>query len=104
MARRAPGSGRGRGRPRKHSLPSRTRAPPTTSTAPASTTPVSDGSSVSPSPHTQKFVIIPNSGYYNLEPQPSFPQYASPPPPPPSRGEAHNQPASALSPTPSQLG
>ena len=80
-------------------------APPTTSTAPASTTPMSDGCSVPPGPHTQEFVMIPNPGYHNSGPQPLFPQQqASPPLPPPLEGEVCTQPASTPFPTPSQPG
>ena len=68
-----PSYGQGRDRSRKHGLPPRTRAPPTTtSIVSASTTPVSDGCSVPPGPHTQKFVIIPNPGYHNSGPRPSL--------------------------------
>ena len=73
MAGRTLGSGLGRGRSRKHGLSPRTHTLSTTSTAPASTTPASDGSSVPPNPHTQEFIMIPNLGYHNLGPQPSFP-------------------------------
>ena len=44
----APSSGQGRGRPRKHGLPSRTHAQPTTSTAPMSTTPTTTATSAPP--------------------------------------------------------
>ena len=104
MAGRTPGFRRGRYRSRKHGLPLHTRAPPTTFTAPASTTPTSDGYSVPPGPHTQKFVMIPNLGYHNSGPQPSFLQQASLPPSPSPGGQARSQPASAPSPTPSQPG
>ena len=74
------GSRRGRGRLRKHGLPPRTHAPPTTSTTPTLTTPTSDGCFVPPGPHIQEFVMIPNPGYHNSGPQPSFLQQASSPP------------------------
>ena len=73
MSRRTPDSRRDRDRLRKYGLPPNIRAPPTTSTTLASTTPSSDGSSVPPSSHTQEFVMISNPGYHNPEPQPSFP-------------------------------
>ena len=101
MAGRTPSSRRGRGRPRKHGLPPAPRTPPTTSTTPASTT-SAGGSSVPPSPYTQEFVMIPNPGYHNSEPQPLFLQQASSHPPPPLGGEACGQPAST--PSPSQPG
>ena len=72
MAGQTHGSRRGRGRSRKHGLPTHTHALITTSTAPTSTTPVGDGSSVPPGPYTQEFVMIPNPGYHNLGPQLSF--------------------------------
>ena len=78
MAGQAPSSGRGRGRPRKHDLLPHTKALPTTSTTLASTTPTSDGSSIPPGPHTEEFVMIPNPGYHNSEPQPSPPPGAFP--------------------------
>ena len=78
MAGRTPGSGRGRGKPRKHGLSPCTRALPTTSTLPASTTPTSDRCSVPPDPHSQEFVMIPNSRYHNSEPQSSFSQEVRP--------------------------
>ena len=58
IAGRTSGSRRGRGRLRKHGLPSRTRT--------ASTTLV-NGSFVLPGPQTQEFVMIPNLGYHNSE-------------------------------------
>ena len=72
MAKWIPGSRQGRGRPRKNGLTPRTCAPPTTSAAPASIIPASDGSFIPPGPHTQKFVMIPNLGYHSLGPQLSF--------------------------------
>ena len=63
MTGQTPSSGRGRGRPKKHSLPPRIRGLPTTSTVLVSTIPVSDASSIPLGPHTQEFVMIPNRGY-----------------------------------------
>ena len=70
----APGSRQGRGRLRKYSLPLCTHAPSTTSAMPASSAPATDASSAPSghSPHTQKFVMIPNFGYVESRPQPSF--------------------------------
>ena len=101
MAGQTPSSRRCRGRPRKHGLPPRTHITPITSSTPPSTTLVG-GSSFILGPYTQKFVLIPNLGYRNLEPQPSFPQQASLPPPPPLEGKADGQLAST--PSPIQLG
>ena len=89
MARRTPSSGRGKGRPRKHGLPPHTCTAPTTSSTPASTTPVG-GSFVPPGPHTQEFVMIPNIDYHNSELQPSFQQQTFPPLPLPPEGEARS--------------
>ena len=108
MARRGPGSGWGRGRLRKHDLPPRTRAPSTTSTMPASTTPATNASSAIPgySPHFQEFVMIPNPGYVELGPQPLILPHSSPSPPTPPGGEARTSPVlgSASSLIPSQPG
>ena len=89
------------GRPRKHDLSHRTRAPPTTSTAPVSTTPTTTTTSTifGHSPHIQEFVIIPNLEFVELGPQPSFTPQPSPPPPP--GGEAHTLPILDFTPSPS---
>ena len=68
MVGRTPASGQGRGGLRKYGLPPCICVPSTTSTAPASTTLVSDAFSVSLGPHTQELVMILNLGYHNLEP------------------------------------
>ena len=106
IAGQGPGSGQSRGRSRKHGLSPRTHCPATTPTAPVSTTPTTAATSASlgHSPHTQEFVMIPNPGYVELWPQPSF--SLQPFLPPPLRGEAHTShvPSFAPSSTPSQLG
>ena len=102
------GFGWGKGRPRKYSLLSRTHAPSTTSTAPASTTPTIATTSTPPSHclYIQEFVMIPNFGYLEPRPQPSFPPQPSPSWSPPLGGEARTSsvPNSTPSSTPSQLG
>ena len=71
IAGRTLGSGRGRGKPKKHDLPPCTRTPPTAITTPVSTT-LEGGSFVPPGPHTQEFIMTPNLGHHNSEPQPLF--------------------------------
>ena len=62
MAGRGSGFRRGKGRPRKHGLPSHTRGPSITFIVPTSTTPTTAAAFSPPAhfPHTQEFVIIPN--------------------------------------------
>ena len=85
MAGWGPSSEWGSNRSRKHGLPFRTHAPSTTSTMPVSTTP-STTTTFTPlghPPYTQEFVMIPNPGYVESGPQPSFPPQPSPPLPSP---------------------
>ena len=108
MAGWALGSKRGRGRLRKHGLLSRTRAPSTTSTVPAFTTPTTATTSTPPGhpSHAQEFVMIPNHGYVKSGLQPSFFTQPSLPPPQPLGGEACTSPIPGSTPssTPSQPG